>query len=217
MTEPKHDRGSFAPHVPCNCTACELRHGDQADPEHDELEQLRGEVAELKHLVNRKMGTILDLRAERDAALAACDSFEANSEEASEVFEVLYAAGLIPAVKPGPRLAEVVAAALAAAAEARRELASVTAERDRFDHQRTVYLNERNDRQKEVKRLREILEQEVDTLTKFSAEREREACAKVADSFEADAQAHPRQNADTQLGADVASNIAAAIRARGGG
>lgn len=36
------------------------------------------------------------------------DAFESNSKEASEVFEVLLARGLIPNVKPGPRLAEIV-------------------------------------------------------------------------------------------------------------
>lgn len=48
----------------------------------------------------------------------ACDLFEANSKEASEVFEVLMAASLIPAQKPGPRLAEVVSGVLAERDEA---------------------------------------------------------------------------------------------------
>jgi len=42
----------------------------------------------------------------------ACDIFEANSAEAAEVFEVLMKAGLVPAEKPGPKLAKIVSEVL---------------------------------------------------------------------------------------------------------
>lgn len=48
-----NDRGSFAPHAPCNCEQCALKHGDQADLEQVEINALRNEVVKLKAERNR--------------------------------------------------------------------------------------------------------------------------------------------------------------------
>lgn len=43
------DRGSFAPHVPCDCVDCAVKHGDQApDPLELEIDRLKAEVERLK-------------------------------------------------------------------------------------------------------------------------------------------------------------------------
>lgn len=42
----ENDRGSFAPHVPCSCSDCADRHGDQA--EDAEVAGLRAELAAAK-------------------------------------------------------------------------------------------------------------------------------------------------------------------------
>jgi hypothetical protein len=48
------------------------------------------------------------LKDENTRLKKASEIFEAGSKENVEVFEVLYKAGLVPAEKPGPRLAEIV-------------------------------------------------------------------------------------------------------------
>ena len=64
---------------------------------------------------------------------AACCAFETNSAEASEVFEVLLAAGRIPNKKPGPRLAELVTQLLTElrAAQAHSPVSRLVIEADR--------------------------------------------------------------------------------------
>jgi len=42
----------------------------------------------------------------------ACDTFEKNSQEASEVFEVLVRHNLIPDQKPGPKMSEIIEAVI---------------------------------------------------------------------------------------------------------
>lgn len=96
------DRGSFAPHVLCRCEQCALKHGDQADLEQVEIENLRNEVVRLKEQLQVERSiwknklddaigewstaiaakvslqielknlnhTVVDLKAERDGALA---------------------------------------------------------------------------------------------------------------------------------------------------
>lgn len=75
--QPDNSRGSFAPHVPCNCVDCALRHGDQADPDdivldalQQKLDQTTAIVVEATVLLEDAEARIARLVAERDALLS---------------------------------------------------------------------------------------------------------------------------------------------------
>lgn len=87
------DLGSFEPHLPCRCVDCAVNHGDQADPEHDELIALRTENLDLKAereclLVSRKYWPFSAREAVRRRDIEACriagekrDQFVADLQE----------------------------------------------------------------------------------------------------------------------------------------
>lgn len=72
MTGGPTDRGTFAPHVPCNCSPhCEVQHGDQAESaEQLEIYRLRAELKRVRDRLaehSRKWG---DVRAQRGRQIA---------------------------------------------------------------------------------------------------------------------------------------------------
>lgn len=167
---------------------CEHVHGDQADPEHDELVRLRGEVANLKAerdclLATRKFWPFHVRTAVLTRDMEACTDIAEHEDR--------FIAGLQAARDT----------ALAAAAEAMRKHDRAVEHATDEESQKWAAIAERDEARRELKKRcdESVLIEHAERMI----EGEREACRMIA---------------VTLLGhGNIGSAVVRAIRARGGG